>query len=335
MLCMGTRGMGARAQVRRCTPDRAVVVSKGVSVNPSVAFARRAAILGALALIFACSPALAPMPALALPASSHAQADSTSPPPAPPPPQADTAATPPAPPAPDTTAKPSGAGVAPTSAPTPQSGGAAPGAAPATTSKAGAAATAKAAKPRKPPKPPKPPGPSYEQRRSEDGVYAAGANWLSFRFGYAKRLEDNSGNGLVGYGIGYQRMLSKRWAFAVGAGHDVVGRYGTQLDEAVPFAGEFQRHFQWKSAIKPYVGLGGGYYIRKAYRTGDEYQSHTAGGGHLSLGFVSPTTDRHVVGLDMRIAFVEGQPDVYNPTFGQGVGTETLWTMKVSWALVY
>src|SRR5262245_7497804 len=335
MLRMDTHGRGARAQVRRCTPDRAVVVSKGVSVNPSVAFARRAAILGALALLLACSPALARMPVLALPASSHAQADSTSPPPAPP---ADTAAKPGAeqPSAPDTTAKPSGAGVAPTSAPPPQSGGAAPGAAPATTSKAGAAAaTTKAAKPKKPPKPPKPPGPSYEQRRSEDGVYAAGANWLSLRFGYAKRLEDNSGNGLLGYGIGYQRLLSKRWAFAVGAGHDVVGRYGNQIDEAVPFTGEFQRHFQWKSAVKPYVGVGGGYYVRKAYRTGTEYQSHTAGGGHLSLGFVSPATERHVVGLDMRFAFVQGQPDVFNPTFGQGVGTETLWTMKVSWALVY
>jgi len=196
-------------------------------------------------------------------------------------------------------------------------------------SSAAADSTAKAEKPAKAPEK------SYEERRREDGVYARGANWLSFRFGYAKRSEDLSGQGLVGYGVGYQHMISKRFAFAAGIGHDVIGHFGNQVDLAVPFTGEFQRHFQWKGAVRPYVGVGGGYYFRKAYRTQSEYTTATAGGAHVSVGMLSPVTDRHVVGLETRVAFLKGRPGIVNPTFGPRVGTETIWTAKISWALVY
>ena len=54
-----------------------------------------------------------------------------------------------------------------------------------------------------------------------------------------------------------------------------------------------------------------------------------------SLGLLSPVTDRNVVGLEGRAAFLKGRPGVVDPTFGPGVGTETIWTVKVSWALVY
>ena len=181
----------------------------------------------------------------------------------------------------------------------------------------------------------KPPVKPYEERRKEDGVYAAGANWLSFRFGWAKRAEDLAGSGLVGYGIGYQRMMSKNYAFQARIDNVVVGHYGHDVDISVPFTGEFQRHFLWKSAARPYLGVGGGYYYRKAYRTGLEYTTMPTGGVHLSLGMMSPVNDRHVVGFDLRMAFVEGREGVTNPTFGPGQSVETLWTAKVSWALVY
>lgn len=194
-----------------------------------------------------------------------------------------------------------------------------------------------AAKPAKAPKirKPKAPVPPYEERRRVDGVYAAGANWLSFRAGWAKRAEDLAGGGLVGYGIGYQRMMSNRVAFSARIDHDVVGHYGNDVDISVPFTGEFQRHFQWKSAARPYIGVGGGYYYRKAYRTGTEYTTMPTGGVHVSLGLLSPVSERHVVGFDVRMAFVEGREGVTNPTFGPGQATETIWTAKVSWALVY
>lgn len=315
-------------------------------MNLSVAILRRAALPGALALLLG----LTPSSGHALPAATGALADSTEEPPVPPmPPAADSLAKPAAadslatPAAADSAAKPPG-----DLRPVPAA--AAP--APAVQTDAGQKGRkAKPAKAQKPPREPKaakvakvkepkpakvkPPQKSYEERRKEDGVYARGANWLSLRFGYAKRAEDLSGQGLVGYGVGYQRMLSRRYAFAAGVGHDVVGHYGSQIDEAIPFTGEFQRHFLWKSAMRPYLGLGGGYYLRKTYRTAYEYTTKPTGGGHVSLGFLSPVTDRHVVGFEARMALVQGQPDVVNPTFGPGVGTETIWTAKVSWALVY
>jgi len=189
----------------------------------------------------------------------------------------------------------------------------------------------KVAKPRKA----KPPEKSYEDRRREDGVYAKGANWLSFRFGWAKRAEDLAGSGLVGYGVGYQRMMSKKYAFSARIDHDVVGHYGNDVDISVPFTGEFQRHFLLKSAARPYLGIGGGYYYRKAYRTGTEYTTTATNGVHLSMGLISPVSDRHVVGFDVRMAFVDGREGIHNPTFGPSQPTETLWSAKVCWALVY
>src|SRR5207249_1860870 len=138
-------------------------------------------------------------------------------------------------------------------------------------SKSAASDTAAVAKP-KPAKPPrvakaKEPEKSWEEQKKEDGVYAKRSNWLSFRFGYAKRSGELSGDGLVGYGVGYQRMLTRKYAFAAGIGHDIVGHFGTQIDQAVPFTGEFQRYFNWKTAMRPYIGVGGGFYLRKYYRT--------------------------------------------------------------------
>ena len=135
------------------------------------------------------------------------------------------------------------------------------------------AAAPKSAAPAKPAKvkKPKPPELSLEDQKKADGVYAKGTNWLSFRAGWAKRTGELAGNGSMGYGLGYQHMMSRKWAFAAGAGYDIVGRFGASADEAVPFTGEFQRHYKWKTGLRPYVGLGGGFYLRKNYRTASEY----------------------------------------------------------------
>lgn len=203
-----------------------------------------------------------------------------------------------------------------------------------------AATTAPAAVTGKPAKAPKlarvkPPQKSFDERKKEDGVHAAGSNWLSLRFGYAKRSGELSGQGLVGYGVAYQHMMTNKYAFAAGVGHDVVGHFGSQIDDAVPFTGEFQRHYRWKSAMRPYVGLGGGFYLRKQYRTGKDYTTTTTGGPHVSVGFNSPLDDNHAIGFEARVARLQGSPGIVNPAFGPGEETETIWTAKVIWALVY
>jgi hypothetical protein len=177
--------------------------------------------------------------------------------------------------------------------------------------------------------------PSYEERRKAEGVYAKSANWLGLRFGYANKTGELSGDGFVGYGMSYTRILSSRYAFAAGINHDIVGHFAHQIDVAVPITGEFQRIIKMGGEMRSYVGVGGGYYFRKYYRTGTEYNTTTAGGGHLSLGFTSQLDDRHVIGFETRVAWVQGRPDVTNPTFGPGTDIETLWTAKLTWALVY
>lgn len=194
---------------------------------------------------------------------------------------------------------------------------------------------AKATKPPKPGKPPKPPEKSFEEQQKEDGIYAKHSNWLTLRFGYAKRTGDLTGDGFVGYGVGYQHMITKKYAFAANVGHDVVGHFQNQLDEAFPFTGEFQRHFKWDTALRPFVGLGGGYYLRKSYRTGNDYNTAATGGAHLSLGFTSALDLHHVVGVEARVARLTGRPGVVNPTFGPGTDSETIWTVKLIWGLVY
>ncbi len=224
---------------------------------------------------------------------------------------------------------------APKAAKAPKPAKAAKVAKPATTAKPAAAPPAKPkadqkAKPAKV----KAPELSLEEQKKADGVYMKGNDWMSARFGWAKRTGEFNGDGLVGYGIGYSHMINRRLAFNVQANHDVVGHFGSRLDEAVSFTGEFQRHFRWKGPIRPYFGLGGGFYVEKFYRTGGDL-SATTGGPHMSLGFTSAIDDRHVIGFEIRSARVDGRPGITNPTFGLGSDSEVIWTVKGSYAIAY
>ena len=203
--------------------------------------------------------------------------------------------------------------------------------APADTAAVPAPSTGETPKAKKTKAPEKP----YAQRWAEDGIHAKGANWISLRLGYAKRVGDRVGQGLVGYGVGWQHMLNPRWAFAAGVGHDVVGHFQSHVDVAVPFTGEFQRHFGWKSSARPYLGLGGGYYFRKYYRTGTDYNTQTSGGMHVSVGIASRVGDHNALGIEARGARLKSKAGVTNPTFGTSEDSETLWTVKGTWSLVY
>ena len=293
-------------------------------------------IVAKLRRVAALTAALASL-SVVTPAVSNAQ----SPPPAPPAPPADSTAKPAVA---DTTAKPAVQSA-------PGSGAQAAPAAPATTSASNGKSgkSAKASNPPKTPKASKPKAPKaaaagaaakkpetpYEERRKVDGVYAKGANWLALRFGYANRTGDLSGDGSVGYGIAWMHMLSQKYAFAAGIDHDFVGHFAKDLDESVPFTGEFRRIFKWNGQMRPYLGVGAGFYFRKFYRTDSEYNTSATGGGHVSIGLTSQLDDKHVVGFETRIAWLQGRPGVVNPTFGPGEDTETIWTAKLTWALAY
>lgn len=203
--------------------------------------------------------------------------------------------------------------------------------------KPAAAAAAKPAKPKKAktPKPPKPAEKSYEQQRAEDGLWAKRTNWISMRAGYAKSTAKGAGDGLVGYGVGYHRMLNRNWSFGGSVNHDVLGHFDNAYEAAVPFTADLTRHFKWKTVVRPYIGMGGGYYFHKYYRTGTDYTGAPGSGYYFAFGANLPLDDRHLLGLDTRISSVAGRSGVKNPVFGDEQASETMWTVKINWALAY
>ena len=48
-----------------------------------------------------------------------------------------------------------------------------------------------------------------------------------------------------------------------------------------------------------------------------------------------PLNERHVLGLDARTSFVKGRDGVVNPVFGPETASETLWSVKLNWGIVY
>lgn len=185
------------------------------------------------------------------------------------------------------------------------------------------------------PKPARPVEKSQDAQRAEDGFWAKRTNWISMRAGYAKSDAKTAGDGLFGYGLGYQRMLNKRWGFGTYVQHDLLGHLGSSTEVSVPFTGEFTRHFKWKTGMRPYLGLGGGYYFHKTYRAGADYTGAPAAGYHLNFGTNVPVDDRHLLGLDARVSFVNGRKGVIDPVFGPEQASTALWSVKLNWALAY
>ena len=197
------------------------------------------------------------------------------------------------------------------------------------------AAASKPAKPPKPARPPKPPEKPLEEQRKEDGLWTKGNNWLSVRAGYGKSTVVNTGDGLLGYGIAYQRMLSRKWSFGGAVQHDLLGHLGNSTEISVPFTLELTRHFKWDTALRPYVGIGGGYYFHKYYRTGKQDTGAPGSGSYVAFGANMPLSDRNVLGLDARMSFVGGHDGEANPVFGPEKASETLWSVKLTWGFIY
>lgn len=208
------------------------------------------------------------------------------------------------------------------------------GAPPAAAAKPDSAAAKPAAAVARPAKP-KPIKKPYAERRILDGPWAEDANWLSFMAGYARAGGANAGDAMGGYGVGFTHMINTKWSFNAQIRHELLGHIGNSYEMSVPMTADFNRHFKWKTVVRPYLGVGGGYYFHKYYRTESDYTGSPGGGWHMALGMNLPIDDRHVMGIDSRVGFVKGRGEnVVNPVFGPEASTMKQWSVKLVWAVV-
>jgi hypothetical protein len=168
---------------------------------------------------------------------------------------------------------------------------------------------------------------------ADDDPWDKGSQWLTVRAGYAKASARATGNALVGYGFGYQRMLNKRWALGVFAHHEALGRFGAATEIEVPLTVELTRHYNWDTSLRPYLGFGAGAFYHKTYRTGDDGDDIRPG-GTFNTGANAVVGDRHMVGLDMRLAVVKGG-EGDNPVFGPQDESQIHYSIKLGWLLTY
>lgn len=176
---------------------------------------------------------------------------------------------------------------------------------------------------------------SWEEQKKEDGQWAKRTNWISLRAGYAKSTGKFAGDAVGGYGVAFQRMMSRKWSLGGSVSHDVLGHLGTASEIAVPMTLELSRHSPWKTAFRPYIGIGAGYYFHKYYRTAGDYTGAPALGYSIGFGGNTPLDEKHLLGIDARVHFMSGREGVVNPVFGPEENTETLWTVKLNWAMAY
>ena len=175
-----------------------------------------------------------------------------------------------------------------------------------------------------------------EKKADIDSLAAwnTGKSWIMVRGGYAKSGETNAGGGAVGAALGYQQFLNARWAVGVIAQGDLLGKFGGAAEIEYPFTLELTRHYRWKTAVRPYLGVGGGAYYHKYFRSGnDVVKLHS--GAYLVGGFNTPIGKRSILGIDGRMQYVSGDPLVTNPVFGNEDVQLMHYSLKLGWSVAY
>lgn len=165
-------------------------------------------------------------------------------------------------------------------------------------------------------------------------AWNAGKSWIMVRGGYAKSGETNAGGGAVGAALGLQRFITGRWAVGLIAQGDLLGKFGGAAEIEYPFTLELTRHYRWKTALRPYLGLGGGAYYHKYFRSGNDIVKLQSG-AYLVGGFNAPIGKRSVLGIDGRMQFVSGDPLVTNPIFGNQDAQLTHYSLKLGWSVAF
>ncbi|HYM79846.1 MAG TPA: hypothetical protein VEY91_00375 [Candidatus Limnocylindria bacterium] len=165
---------------------------------------------------------------------------------------------------------------------------------------------------------------------AEGDPWSGGANWISVRGGYAKSGVEGAPNGIGGYGFGFQHFLSTKWAVGGHVHHELLGRFGSASEIAIPFTAEISRHFKWPTSLRPYLALGAGAFFHKMYRTGTD-GTQVRNGGYVSGGFNAVISDRSLLGVDWRMA-LETDAKSTNPAFPSTTSSATLWSAKLSYS---
>jgi len=135
-------------------------------------------------------------------------------------------------------------------------------------------------------------------------ILKRGSQWMSVRAGYAKASGHEAPGGLFGGGFGYRRFVLDRWAVGGFVHYELLGRFGTAAEIAVPLTLEVTRHTRWGAAAYPYVGIGAGAFYHKRYRTGADESGFTPG-RYMDCGIQVPLRKQGLLGLDVRMATVD------------------------------
>jgi len=196
-------------------------------------------------------------------------------------------------------------------------------------------APAKPPKKAKAPKVAKPKSPAHAHQ-PEDGPWDSGATWVTLRVGYNQVSYSTAGNGNVGYGFGFTRMLGPAWALAGMAERNVLGTFGDATESEIPFTLELDRHIKLSDAARLYFGAGGGTYYHKFSNTTADY-SDVRGGGLLATGGNIVISKHNLFGIDGRMAFVSTLTDApaSNPVFGPQDTSTMRWSLKATWSVTY
>jgi hypothetical protein len=178
--------------------------------------------------------------------------------------------------------------------------------------------------------------PKQEKKADVDSLAAwnAGKSWLMLRGGFAKSGEPNAGGGAVGAALGYQRFLTARWAVGLIAQGDLLGKFGGAAEIEYPITLELTRHFRWKTALRPFLGAGGGAYYHTTYRSGNDV-AKLHSGAYLVGGFNTPIGKRSILGIDGRMQFVSGDELMTNPVFGAEDSQLMHYSLKLGWSVAF
>jgi len=175
---------------------------------------------------------------------------------------------------------------------------------------------------------------------AETKPWSKHSQWGSVRFGYAKSTAEGSADGNLGCGVGFTRFWNSRWATGAFVHWELLGRYGGAAEIEIPWTLELTRHFKWNTSLRPYLGVGGGVFYHKFYRTGED-EASLRPGGYLVGGGNMPINDRSLLGVDVR-AILEAEEASTNRIFGvvtdgspPEVKQGARWSVKVSYAWVY
>ncbi len=164
--------------------------------------------------------------------------------------------------------------------------------------------------------------------------WAKGAQWMSIRGGYVKATGKRSADGGAGYGFGYSRMLNKKYSLGFYVHHEVVQHANAASEMAFPMTAELVRHYDWHTAVRPYVGLGGGPFNWRTTRSGDDGITQAAG-YYVVTGMNSPLNAHQVLGFDARVARLNGDTERANPVFGAQENSLIVVSLKLNWSYTY